>query len=194
MLESLSEHFALLYYLLLSLISLVGLVLVTIGIPGQFFPGILALICWFFGICPDQEIQNSLGFEALFLLGLAFCAEFIEFVSGYFGGKSVGSSRRGAFGAILGGFVGGIVGNLLLPLLGGILGILLGTAIGAYVGEKSAISKLEEEGNFTGDQDEQALKVSFASMIGRLIGLIAKLTISMGCLLYSLFQLVRELW
>lgn len=193
MLESLSEHFALFYYLLLCLVSLVGLLLVTIGIPGQFLPGIVALICWFFGFDPGEESQGSRGVEALILLGMAIFAEFIEFLSGLLGARSAGSSRRGAVGAIVGGLLGGILGNLLLPLIGGIFGILLGTGLGAYWGEKSALSRLAEEGLASGDRDDQAVKVGIASMIGRAIGLMAKISIAIACLLYSFFSFLAQL-
>ena len=193
MLQSLSEHFALFYYLLLCFVSLVGLLLVTIGIPGQFLPGIVALICWLFGFDPNEDLQATRGVEVFILLGMAVVAEIVEFLSGLLGGKSVGSSRRGAIGAIVGGLFGGIFGNLVLPLIGGIFGILLGTGLGAYWGEKSALSRLNGAGLPEEDHDGHALKVGVASLIGRAIGLMAKISIAIACLLYSFFSFLAEL-
>jgi len=185
MLESLSEHFALFYYLLQCFGSFIGLVLITIGFPGQFLPGIIALVFWLLGIEATEEAIRFRGFESLALLGLAVGAEIIEFLSGLIGGRAAGSSRRGAFGAIIGGFVGGIFGNLLIPLIGGLIGILIGTGLGAFVGERQATAA---------DGDSQPLKVGIASMIGRAVGLMAKLSLAMVCFLYCLFSLIRALW
>jgi uncharacterized protein YqgC (DUF456 family) len=194
MLESLSEHFALFYYLLQCFGSFIGLVLITIGIPGQFLPGIVALIVWSLGLDADDAAIRYRGFEALILLGLAVAAEIVEFLSGLVGGKSAGSSRRGAIGAILGGFCGGICGNIVFPLIGGIFGILVGTGVGAYMGEKSALAKANEGALAAEDPDGKALKVGIASLIGRALGLVVKLSIAMACLLYSFFKLLDELW
>ena len=194
MLESLSEHFALFYYLLLCFVSLIGMVAVTIGIPGQFLPGIVALIIWLLGLDADDAAVRSRGFEALILLGLAVVAEIIEFLSGLVGGKSAGSTRPGAIGAILGGFCGGICGNIVFPLIGGIFGILVGTGVGAFLGEKSALAKANEGALAAEDHDGKALKVGIASLIGRALGLVVKLSIAVGCLLYSFFKLLGELW
>ncbi|MGE4633481.1 MAG: hypothetical protein AAEJ47_10625, partial [Planctomycetota bacterium] len=87
MLESLSEHFALFYYLLQCFGSFIGLVLITIGIPGQFLPGIIALVFWLLGIEATEEAIRFHGFESLVLLGLAVGAEIIEFLSGLIGGR-----------------------------------------------------------------------------------------------------------
>ncbi|HIC23701.1 MAG: hypothetical protein COB10_06540 [Planctomycetota bacterium] len=192
--ESLSEHFALFYYLLQCLGSSLGLLLITIGIPGQFLPGIIALVFWLFGIEPSDEAIQTRGIEALVLLGLAILAEIIEFLSGLIGGRTAGSSRRGAVGAILGGFLGGVIGNLMFPLIGGLIGILMGTGLGAFVGEWSAQSKSRRQQPTVEGGDSRALKVGFASMIGRAVGLIAKLALAMCCFLYCIVALIRELW
>jgi uncharacterized protein YqgC (DUF456 family) len=192
--ESLSEHFALFYYLLQCLGSSIGLLLITIGIPGQFLPGIIALVFWLLALEPSDAAVQTRGIEALVLLGLAIFAEIIEFLSGLVGGRTAGSSRRGAVGAILGGFFGGVIGNLLFPLIGGLIGILLGTGLGAFVGEWSAQSKSRRQRPTAEDGGSRALKVGFASMIGRAVGLVAKLALAMCCLLYCIFSLIRELW
>ncbi len=195
MLESLSEHFALFYYLLGCLASLLGLFLISLGFPGQFLPGLLALMTWLLGLDGDPELIHLRGVETATLLGLAVLVELIEFFSGILGGKSVGASRRGALCGMLGGFGGGILGNLLLPIIGGILGILLGTGLGAFLGELSVYDSSDRKNGLTEEQaTHQALRVGLGSLLGRVVGLVAKLSLAMGCFLYAFFSILALFW
>ena len=141
MMQSLSEQADFFYYLFQSILCLVSLLVITIGLPGQILPGLAALVVWLLGWGGEGTHLPAVSEEWWILLGGAALAELVEFVSGWLGGQSVGSTRQGSVGAMLGGFIGGILGNLMVPLIGGIFGILGGTFAGAYLGEKRALEQ-----------------------------------------------------
>ncbi len=188
MLESLSEHTGFFYYLFQCLASMLGLLVVSIGLPGQFLPGIVALIGWMLGWNDDVGTLDSIGVEAAVLIGAGFLAELVEFLSGLIGGKAAGASRQGSIGAMLGGFVGGIGGNLLLPIVGGLVGILVGTFVGAYLGEKKALEQRQEHSG--AESKEKAVTVGFASLVGRALGLAAKIVLVLMILFYFSWNLL----
>ncbi len=165
---TLAESLGGIYHLVISGSAVVGCFIVALGLPGQFFPGLVATIFWASGATGVDEAPIATGGDALLLLGLALLAEGFEFVSGLIGGRAAGSRWRGALGGMAGGFVGAIFGNLILPLVGGIVGIIVGTFVGAVIGESTGEEAVDEN---------QALKVGFASAIGRTLGLVAKLAI-----------------
>ncbi|MEE2858054.1 MAG: DUF456 domain-containing protein [Planctomycetota bacterium] len=194
MLESLSEHSGLFYYLLQCIMAIIGLVVVSIGLPGQFLPGVVALAIWLLGWRGESEEMQDLGLEVGILLGAAVTAEVIEFLSGWIGGKTVGASRQGSIGAVIGGLVGGISGNLIVPLLGGLIGVLVGTFVGAYLGEKRWLEQQVRAQNSVDASGEQPVVVGLASLVGRALGLIAKISVILMIGLYFFVQCVLLLW
>ena len=194
MLESLSEHSGLFYYLLQCIMAIVGLVVVSIGLPGQFLPGVVALAIWLLGWRGESGEMQGLGLEVGILLGAAVSAEVIEFLSGWIGGRSVGASRQGAIGAVLGGFLGGISGTLLMPLLGGLIGVLVGTFIGAFLGEKRWLDQQAREQSGVDASGEQPVVVGLASLVGRALGLIAKISVILMIGLYFIVKCIWLLW
>jgi hypothetical protein len=190
MMQSLSEQADLFYYLFQCILCLVSLLVITIGLPGQLLPGLAALGVWLLGWGGEETDLPAVSQEVWYLLGGAALAELVEFVSGWFGGQSVGATRQGSVGAMLGGFVGGILGNLILPIIGGIFGVLGGTFIGAYLGEKRALEQQQADSDTSSDDQEKAMKVGMASLIGRILGLMAKLAFTLVCLFYFIGQLI----
>ncbi len=160
----------LLLAVLLCLIGLGCVLAVLLGLPGTWMllalgVGIELTDAWWAG--PDT---TSIGWPVLgvaFLLALV--GEGIEFLSGTWGTKAGGGSRRASVGAFFGGMVGGIVGTLVLPVIGTLVGALLGTFAGAFYGETT--------GDAARDRKE-AVKPAITATIGRLLGTIAKVGVA----------------
>lgn len=171
------------------LVSLVGLgcvVAVLLGLPGTWMflalaVGVELTDTWWAG--PDTV---TFGWPVL-LTGvfLAIVAEVIEFLSGSWGSRVGGGSRRASVGALLGGLVGGILGTLMLPIIGTILGALGGTFLGAYIGETTGPNALDRKA---------AVKPAFTATLGRIIGLVAKLSLSITIWLGTSVAAIYRAW
>lgn len=177
---TLAESVGGIYYLMIALSALLGCFLVALGLPGQFFPGLVAAILWLTGVTDSAGEVVISGMLVTILLGLGLLAEGFEFVSGLIGGKSAGSRWRGAFGGMLGGFIGAIFGNLLIPLFGGLMGIVVGTFAGAIFGELQGEEAAETD---------QAVKVGLASAIGKAVGLVAKVALNFAIGFWAILQI-----
>src|SRR2546428_2215634 len=98
--------------LLLGVCTILGLLLVPLGLPGLWVmvAGIVG-----YGWLTDFR---SIGVATItVVLGLAFLGEIIEAWLGFRFARTFGGSRRAAWGALSGGVVGGRVGGAL-PILG----------------------------------------------------------------------------
>ena len=153
-----------------SLICLIGLgcvLAVVLGLPGTWLFLILAVgveltDTWWAG--PDTV---TIGWPVLGIgLFLALIAEVFEFISGSWGSRVGGGSRRASVGAVLGGMLGGILGTFVVPVLGTILGAMGGTFLGAFIGETTGPEARDRKA---------AVKPAFTATIGRIIGLVAKI-------------------
>lgn len=94
----------------------------------------------------------------VFITVLAALAWALDFVAGLMGAKRAGASKLALVGAAVGTIVGifmGLVGVLFMPLVG--------AAIGEYWAQK--------------DQ-QRAAKVAFATWLGLMLGMVAKMVIS----------------
>jgi uncharacterized protein len=91
------------------------------------------------------------------------------------GAKKYGGSRRATRGAAL----GLLIGFLFLPPIG----ILLGPFLGAFIGE------------LTGGKDAlKAMKISLAALLGFLMGIVLKITISGFLIFYYGYELIKNLF
>ena len=178
---TLAESVGWIYYLMIALSAFLGCFLVAIGLPGQFFPGLVAAILWLTGVTGDDGDAIAGGTQVLILVGLALLAEGFEFASGLIGGKAAGSRWRGAIGGMIGGFGGAIFGNLLFPLLGGLVGIVIGTFAGAVFGELQGTEAAETD---------QAVRVGLASAVGKAVGLVAKVALNFGIGFWAILQMI----
>ena len=114
--------------LLISL-SLVGLAMVPLGLPGLWVMvvGVLAY-GWLTGF-------RSVGVATIaIVLGLAFLGEIIENWIGFRYTKRYGGSTRSGWGAFIGGLVGAGVG-VPIAIIGSVIGAFLGSFIGAALFE-----------------------------------------------------------
>jgi hypothetical protein len=163
----------LLAILILAACSLVGLVLVPLGLPGLWvmMAGILGY-GWLTGF-------RTVGVGTIGLvLGLAFLGEILEAWVGFRSARRYGGSRRAGWGALVGGIAGAIVG-VPVPFIGSVIGAFVGSFAGAVLFELSASRQMTTAvgagwGAVVGRALAAALKIALGLVIG-LVGLFAVL-------------------
>lgn len=154
-----------LWLLLAALLVLVGLAgIVLPALPGVMliFAG-LALAAW-------AEGFQYVGTGTLAALGvLSLLAWSLDWIAGSLGARRFGASRQAIIGAMLGALVG---------IFFGLPGILLGPFLGAVIGELLARRDLGQAG-----------RAGLGAWLGLLLGVAAKLAISISMI--ALFVFVR---
>ncbi|HVT88011.1 MAG TPA: DUF456 domain-containing protein [Tepidisphaeraceae bacterium] len=157
-----------LWYLLLLLASVVGLLVTILGLPGLWLMmASFACYAWLTGW------DHYVGWASMgTLLGLGIVAEVMELVAGAAGSKAAGGRYRGMIGAVVGAFFGGILFSFIpVPVVSTIAGACFGAFLGAAILELS-------------DRDfRHALRVGWGAAKGRFWGIIIKLSIGMLMLL-----------
>ena len=116
---------------LLLALSLVGLAMIPLGLPGLWVmvTGVLAY-GWLTGF-------RSVGIAIIaIVLGLAFLGEIIENWIGFRYAKRYGGSTRSGWGAMIGGLIGATIG-VPVAVIGSVLGAFIGAFIGAALFEYS---------------------------------------------------------
>ena len=137
------------------LVQLVALCMIPLGLPGTWLQVIAAaIVTW--------VMDRPLG-GLLIVIGLAIVGEIAETLSGRWGARRFGGSRRAAWGALIGGFAGIFIGTPI-PVLGSLLMSFLGTFVGALAGEMWERGRLDAE-----------LRVGFGALVGRAVGIAMKL-------------------
>src|SRR5882672_9637100 len=147
--------------LLLGLCTIVGLVLVPLGLPGLWVmvAGVVG-----YGWLTDF---HSVGVATIaVVLGLAFLGEIIEAWLGFRFARTFGGSRRSAWGALVGGIVGAAMG-VPVPVVGSVIGAFLGSFAGAALLEYS-LSRTPGT----------AVRVGWGAVVGRAAAAAAKIA---GC-------------
>ena len=149
------------------LVQLAALCMIPLGLPGTWLQVIAAgIVVWTMGA--------PLG-GFLVVLGLAIVGEIAETLSGRWGARRFGGSRRAAWGALIGGFAGLFVG-LPIPVLGSLIMSFVGTFVGALAGE------MWERGGVTPE-----LRVGMGALVGRAVGIGLKLGTAFVIAILSLF-------
>ena len=139
--------------------------LVVVGLAGTILPALPGVPFVFMGLLIAAWIGDfqRIAWPTLAVLAvLTALAIAADFVAALFGAKRAGASRM----ALLGAAIGSIVG-----LFFGLIGIFVFPFIGAVVGELMARQRLN-----------QAAKVGFATWLGMLIGVLAKLSLAITML------------
>ena len=115
--------------------------------------------------------EQSVGWATLaVLMGLMLLSYLVDFLSGTLGARYFGATRWG----ILGGILGAIVG-----LFFGIPGLILGPLVGVLLGELAAGQKLLP-----------ATKSTWGTLIGAAAGMVAKLVIAVGMVVWFVVALM----
>ena len=144
-----------------TLLWILSVALIALGIAGTVLPALpgtaLILAGIVLGAWIDDFVHVSVG-TTVFVGALAVVAWVLDYVAGLLGARRAGASTLALVGAVLGTIVGlfmGLIGVLFMPLVG--------AAIGEYLAQK--------------DQ-QRALKVGFATWLGMIVGLVAKVAIA----------------
>ena len=145
------------------LAQLAALLMIPLGLPGTFLQVIAALIL----AVATGGARMGWPWIGVFL-ALALLGETIEFLSGQWGAKRFGGSRKAAWGAVAGGMAGLFFGGLVPPpVLGSVVASFIGTFAGAIAGEM-----------LTRRSSAPNLRVGFGAVLGRALGVGAKLFIA----------------
>jgi uncharacterized protein YqgC (DUF456 family) len=148
---------------ILLLVSLIGVILTAVRLPGTW---LILVAAGIYGWSTDwQRITITL---LLVLAGAAVVGEIIEFLASMVTVRRAGASRQAGWGALLGGFAGMFILTVPVPIIGTIIGAILGCFIGALIGETMAQRKLSE-----------STRVGYLSAVGFVLGMAAKLAIAL---------------
>ena len=131
------------------------------GLLGSFLPVIpgtplIVLGAFIYAFVTDFQ---TIGYgRLLILVGFSGLAYALDYTAGAMGAKKFGGSRWAVVGALLGAVVGVFFGPL---------GLVLGPIIGSVLGELVRSRKLDD-----------SLKSAFGTMVGMLLGTVAKLSLA----------------
>ena len=153
-------------YILLGIISLAGLVLTVINLPGIWLIFGVTLVA---GIMDKFENITPLILVVLFILCLA--STFVDNIAAALGAKKFGGTGWGMAGAVIGGIVG--------IFIGGVWGIFLGPLVGAVLFEMLFAKK----------DMITSLKAGWGTFIGILISMILKLGLSVGIIIFTITKI-----
>ena len=144
-----------------SFLWLASATLIVIGLAGTVLPLLPGtLLVWggvLLGAWIDDFARVSVG-TVVIITVVALLAWALDFVAGLLGAKRAGASKLALVGAALGTVVGifmGLVGVLFMPLVG--------AAIGEYWSQRN---------------QQRAVKVAFATWLGLMVGMVAKVVLS----------------
>ena len=146
-----------------------GLVLIPLGLPGTFLQVLAA------AALALATARISWLWVGVFL-GMALAGELIDLLAGQWGAQRFGGSKSAAWGALLGGLAGALVGGIPIPLIGNIIMAFAGTFAGALLGEMRHQKKLTPD-----------LRVGLGAILGRAVGVAAKLSLGIIILIISVF-------
>ena len=159
------------YFLLLLLTDVCGLILAAFTLPGLWL--MLA------GAAAYAWLTHGyyLGIKSLIaLLVLATIAEIAEVFLGGAGAKKAGASGWGILGAFVGAIVGGIWMTGVIPILGTIIGICIGSFAGAFVVEL-----------LMGQTLSQSAMIGLGAAKGKITGIAGKVMIGLLMMLITFF-------
>ena len=140
---------------------ILSIALIGVGLAGTVLPALPGTLFVLGGIVLGAWIDDftRVGWPAIALVTLlAVLAWVLDYVAGLLGAKRAGASKEAIVGAVIGTVVGllmGLVGVLFMPLVG--------AAIGEYVARRDR---------------ERAVRVGFATWLGIMAGLAAKVVIA----------------
>jgi uncharacterized protein YqgC (DUF456 family) len=159
--------------ILLDLGLLACLILVPLGLPGNFILLGLALVAAWLGHFA------SIGWVALLvMLGLVLLAELVESLLGAAMTKRFGASWWGVGGAFLGGIAGSLIGSAVLPLVGTLVGAFLGAAAGAVLLEAWHRRRV----------DAEAMRAGWGAFLGKLLASLIKVAVGLAIAVYVVAQ------
>jgi uncharacterized protein YqgC (DUF456 family) len=145
-----------------------ALVMIPLGLPGIWIQVGAAVLL----VLASKGALLGWGWVGVFF-GLALVGEVVEFLSGQWGTRRFGGSRRAGWGALIGGLVGAVVGGIPIPVIGSIVMSFVGTFVGAVIGEMSA------------QRGGPDVRVGLGAVVGRAVGVATKLALGIVILIVS---------
>jgi len=155
--------------IILLLILLVGVLLLPVGIPGNFIGAFLILIYY---IIEGAETFNFYHFIIVFLFAVS--CEILDYFAGVMGARKFGASKLGLVGAFFGAIFGLIIGSSLLPFIGTIAGVFLGLFFGTFIMEIIFVRKNMQD----------SIKAGFGAMLGRTFAISYKYMVGFGIIIF----------
>ena len=159
--------FEIIAYIFLGILSLTGLVLTVLSLPGVWLIYISAFVLAWMG---HFEIVTPVILIILFIVSLL--STLADNVIVALGAQKLGGSGWGMAGAIIGGIVGLVVGNLV--------GMLIGPVLGA-----TAFELLFAHKDFN-----SSFKAGIGSFIGLLLSIVFKIGINVGIIVFVLSRVI----
>jgi uncharacterized protein YqgC (DUF456 family) len=160
--------------LLLIAASLVGLVLIPLGLPGLW---VILLGILGYGYLTDFQTL-SVWFIGL-VLGLALLGEVFESWIGFRYAQKYGGSKRAGWGALVGGLIGAIVG-VPVPIVGSVVGGFVGAFLGAAVFEYCRARR-----------SVGAVRAGWGAVLGRAAAAAVKMAVGVVKVVGALFAALR---
>jgi len=151
-------------------LSLAGLAMIPLGLPGLWVmvAGVLAY-GWLTGF-------RTVGVATIaIVLGLAFLGEIIENWIGFRYAKRYGGSSRAGWGALIGGLIGAVIG-VPVAIIGSVIGAFLGSFIGAALFEYT----LSRHAGV-------ATRAGWGAVVGRAAGAAVKIALGLAIVVVGLF-------
>ena len=150
--------------------SLIGLVLIPLGLPGLW---VIVLGILGHGWLTDFRTLSA-GF-ILLVVGLALLGEVFETWIGFRYARRYGGSSRAGWGALVGGLVGAIMG-VPVPIIGSVIGGFVGAFVGAALFEYTRVKKLEG-----------SAKAGWGAVLGRAAAAAMKMGVGVVMVVAALF-------
>jgi uncharacterized protein len=160
--------------ILLIAASLVGLVLIPLGLPGLW---VIVLAILGYGWLTDFRTLSA-GF-ILLIVGLALLGEVFEAWVGFRFAQRYGGSKRAGWGALVGGLIGAIIG-VPVPIVGSVVGGFVGAFLGAAVFEYTRER-----------QSGVAAKAGWGVVLGRAAAAAVKIAVGVMMTVGALFVALR---
>lgn len=159
---------------LLLVASLIGLILVPLGLPGLW---IMVLGVLGYGWLTEFR---TVGVATIgIVLGLAAVGEIVEAWLGFRFARRYGGSSRAGWGALVGGTVGAIVG-VPVPIIGSVIGAFIGSFAGAAVFEYTRASTVGG-----------ATRAGWGAVLGRAAAAAVKVALGLVIVVVGLFAALR---
>ena len=162
--------------LLVIIIAVLGIGMTAIGLPGNWLILVTAV-----GYGYLENFEHMSTAVLLWLFGALLIGELAEFVAGSLGAKKEKASSSAIVAAFVGGIAGGIIGTGIMPGLGSIGGAIGGSFAAGYLTEYIATGNREKAG-----------RVAKSIVIGQTLGLIFKLAVAIGMVVFIISKLTWQ--
>ena len=161
--------------MLLVTVSIAGLVLIALGLPGLW---VIVAAVVLGGVVTGFHTIGA-GTIAI-VIALALLGELFELWFGYGLARRYGGSKRAGWGALIGGLVGAIVG-VPVPIIGSVIGGFVGAFAGATLLEYSRSPVAGA-----------AVRAGWGALLGRVAATAAKMTLGIVIAVVAVFAALQR--